>query len=47
MYNMVNRLYCLSFDYQHRSPTPNELDDYDKLSLKERLFSIGLRFCLF
>eukprot|EP01129_Flabellula_baltica_P009842 TRINITY_DN4096_c0_g2_i1.p1 TRINITY_DN4096_c0_g2~~TRINITY_DN4096_c0_g2_i1.p1 ORF type:complete len:387 (+),score=62.29 TRINITY_DN4096_c0_g2_i1:61-1161(+) len=37
LYNMINRMYCITFDYQHRNPTPDELHDYGELSFSERI----------
>jgi len=37
VYNMINRVYCITFDYQHRNPTPDELDDYGTMSFWERM----------
>lgn len=55
LFNTINRGYCLTFDYLHRSPTPQELEDYGNNSLTKRLFTtygdehgkslpLGLRF---
>eukprot|EP01130_Rhizamoeba_saxonica_P006231 TRINITY_DN2479_c0_g1_i1.p1 TRINITY_DN2479_c0_g1~~TRINITY_DN2479_c0_g1_i1.p1 ORF type:complete len:392 (-),score=68.95 TRINITY_DN2479_c0_g1_i1:24-1199(-) len=38
LYNMINRLYCITFDYQHRNPTHQELEDYTKVPFIKRLF---------
>jgi len=41
MYNMFNRVYCITFDYQHRSPVPEELELYRTTPWYTRIWKIG------